>query len=80
MYECEVIRFTRNVIGVYIYNKNMKIVKDLEINLAHDMIWRRDTKWKRKITPLELMIRAVEVEYRHHRWIVMFDGVLMEYL
>lgn len=79
MYECEVVRYTRNVIGVHV-TKDDYIVASYEINLQHNKLLRHDRKWSRRLSSLELMIRAVEIEYRRHRWVVMFDGVFTESL
>lgn len=79
MYGCEVTRFTCNVIGVHV-TKDDYIVASYEINLQHNKLLRHDRKWSRRLSPLELMIRAVEIKYRHNRWIVMFNGSFIENL
>lgn len=80
MYECEVIRYNSKVIGVYIYDDKEYFIASYEINLIDKKLRRKDKKWSRFLSPLELMVGALRFEYDSEAWLIEFRGDFMEYV
>ena len=84
MYVCMVVRLKskscRGSLIVDISDDDGESVRNYHVSLVDNKIEETNTRKSRDITPLELMVGAIEISYRCKKWIVTLDGEYMEFV